>query len=112
MSRTLYAALSSRLGADSLARIRSLSSEGKDFIAMFRLGQLQEVKWAGNPYANKTEGGADYNPLEPRRSFKTWSEMVVGRCRAWTDEQMEVAGVLALVYGESRGVGADAGSSS
>ncbi|ORY73094.1 hypothetical protein BCR35DRAFT_281817 [Leucosporidium creatinivorum] len=75
-----------------------LSGEGKDFIAFFRRGQLQEVKWAGNPYAHKREG-VNYNPLEPRQSFKVWSEMVVGRCRAWTDEQRETAGTLALVYG-------------
>lgn len=79
-------------------RLRSLSGEGKDFIAFFRKGQLQEVKWAGNPYANKRQG-ADYNPLEPRQSFKVWSEKVVGICRAWTDEQRETAGTLALVYG-------------
>jgi len=29
-----------------------------------------------------------------------WSEKIVGRCRAWTDEQLETAGVLALVYGK------------
>ena len=38
--------------------------------------------------------------LEPRKSFKTWSEKVAGRCRAWTDEQLETAGVMALVYGK------------
>jgi hypothetical protein len=43
--------------------------------------------------------GAQAN-LEPRKSFKIWSETVAGRCRAWTDEQLETAGVLALVYGK------------
>ncbi|SGY74350.1 BQ5605_C005g03357 [Microbotryum silenes-dioicae] len=77
-----------------------LSSEGRDFIVFFRRGQLQEVKWAGNPYANKTEDGDVGQRLEPRKSFKTWSEVVLGKCRAWTDEQMETAGVLCLVYGK------------
>ncbi|SCV69208.1 BQ2448_2228 [Microbotryum intermedium] len=77
-----------------------LSSEGRDFIVFFRRGQLQEVKWAGNPYANKTEDGDSGQRLEPRKSFKTWSEVVMGKCRAWTDEQMETAGVLCLVYGK------------
>ncbi|KAJ7714208.1 hypothetical protein B0H16DRAFT_1742790 [Mycena metata] len=36
----------------------------------------------------------------PRKSFAVWSEMQTGRCRAWTDEQLETAGVLALVYGK------------
>ncbi len=31
---------------------------------------------------------------------KVWSESIAGRCRAWTDEQMETAGILALVYGK------------
>lgn len=61
------------------------------------------MHWAGNPYANKTKeyAGATYQPLEPRKSFKTWSETVIGKCRAWTDEQLETAGVLCLVYGLS-----------
>ncbi|EJC98092.1 uncharacterized protein FOMMEDRAFT_97970 [Fomitiporia mediterranea MF3/22] len=73
-----------------------LSRGGKDFIAFLRKGQLRDVHWAGKPYK-------DYNVesvMEPRKSFKTWSETVAGRCRAWTEEQMETAGVLALVYGK------------
>ncbi|KAL7279741.1 hypothetical protein ACG7TL_006148 [Trametes sanguinea] len=73
-----------------------LSTGGRDFIAFLRKGQPREVHWAGRPY--KTEG--QRNVLEPRRSFKIWSETVAGRCRAWTDEHIETAGVLALVYGK------------
>jgi hypothetical protein len=29
-----------------------------------------------------------------------WSETIAGRSREWTDEQLETAGVLALVYGK------------
>ncbi|GAA5993889.1 hypothetical protein JCM5350_001586 [Sporobolomyces pararoseus] len=76
-----------------------LSSEGKDFIVFFRRGVVSEVQWAGNPYANKTQG-ADYRPLEPRQSFKIWTEKVTGKSRAWTDEEKETAGVLCLVYGK------------
>ncbi|KAJ3773797.1 hypothetical protein FB446DRAFT_511679 [Lentinula raphanica] len=74
-----------------------LSSGGKDFIALLRKGQPRDVRWAGKPY--KPDAGANA-ALEPRRSFKIWSETVAGRCRAWTDEQLETAGVLALVYGK------------
>ncbi|KAL0960866.1 hypothetical protein HGRIS_005881 [Hohenbuehelia grisea] len=73
-----------------------LSSEGKDFIAFFRKGQPRSVHWAGRPEKPQDKQSS----LEPRRSFKTWSETVMGRCRAWTDEQLETAGVLALVYGK------------
>ncbi|KAI8971142.1 hypothetical protein BD414DRAFT_426633 [Trametes punicea] len=73
-----------------------LSTGGRDFIAFLRKGQPRQVNWAGRPY--KTENRR--NVLEPRRSFKIWSETVAGRCRAWTDEHLETAGVLALVYGK------------
>ncbi|KAJ7695709.1 phytochrome-like protein [Mycena rosella] len=73
-----------------------LSSEGKDFICFLRKGQPRHVHWAGNPNAKHSQDAV----LEPRKSFATWSETVAGRCRAWTDEQLETAGVLALVYGK------------
>ena len=72
-----------------------LSSGGKDFIAFLRKGQPRDIHWAGRP-----KGVDDNGVLEPRKSFKVWSEVVAGRCRAWTDEQMETAGVLSLVYGK------------
>ncbi|KAJ7505555.1 hypothetical protein B0H11DRAFT_1796399 [Mycena galericulata] len=75
-----------------------LSSEGKDFICFLRKGQPRHVHWAGNPN-DKNSRGPD-TILEPRTSFAIWSETVAGRCRAWTDEQLETAGVLALVYGK------------
>jgi Phytochrome region len=74
-----------------------LSSGGKDFIAFFRKGQPRHIHWAGRP---QKQGVGDLASLEPRKSFKIWSEVVAGRCRAWTDEQMETAGVLSLVYGK------------
>ncbi|KAG5351128.1 hypothetical protein C0989_007834 [Termitomyces sp. Mn162] len=74
-----------------------LSNQGTDFIAFLRRGQPREVRWAGKPYK---EGHEHEHSLEPRKSFKTWSEIVAGQSRAWTDEQLETAGVLALVYGK------------
>ncbi|EXJ93205.1 hypothetical protein A1O3_01762 [Capronia epimyces CBS 606.96] len=76
-----------------------LSSGGNDFIAFFRKGVLQEVKWAGNPYEKFVKEGTE-GYLEPRKSFKAWSETIVGRCRDWTDEEIETASVLCLVYGK------------
>ncbi|KAF4995298.1 hypothetical protein FDECE_12849 [Fusarium decemcellulare] len=76
-----------------------LSVGGSDFIVFFRKGQIKEVKWAGNPYDKIIrEGTAGY--LEPRTSFKTWNETVVGKCREWNEEQIETAAVLCLVYGK------------
>lgn len=76
-----------------------LSVGGKDFIVFFRKGQTREVKWAGNPYEKFIQAGTEAY-LEPRKSFKTWSETLVGKCRVWTEEQIETAAVLCLVYGK------------
>ncbi|KAH7397888.1 putative cyanobacterial phytochrome B [Cadophora sp. MPI-SDFR-AT-0126] len=76
-----------------------LSVGGSDFIVFFRRGQSKEVKWAGNPYEKFIKEGTE-GYLEPRKSFKTWSETVIGKCREWTEEQVETAAVLCLVYGK------------
>ncbi|KAF2624531.1 hypothetical protein BU25DRAFT_155023 [Macroventuria anomochaeta] len=76
-----------------------LTVGGNDFIVFFRRGQLREVKWAGNPYEKFIKEGTE-GYLEPRKSFKTWSETVVGKCREWTEEEIETASVLCLVYGK------------
>ena len=76
-----------------------LSMAGSDFIVFFRKGQVREVKWAGNPYEKFVKEGTE-GYLEPRKSFKTWSETVIGKCREWSEEQLETAAVLCLVYGK------------
>lgn len=76
-----------------------LSVGGTDFITFFRSGVTREVKWAGNPYEKFVKEGTE-GYLEPRKSFKTWREVVVGKCRDWTEEQVETAAVLCLVYGK------------
>lgn len=76
-----------------------LSAAGLDFIVFFRRPQIREVKWAGNPYEKFIKEGTE-GYLEPRKSFKTWSETVIGKCREWNEEQVETAAVLCLVYGK------------
>ncbi|PQE25440.1 hypothetical protein CJF30_00000143 [Rutstroemia sp. NJR-2017a BBW] len=76
-----------------------LSTGGGDFIVFFRAPQTRQVKWAGNPYEKFVKEGTE-GYLEPRKSFKVWSETVVGKCREWTEEQVETAAVLCLVYGK------------
>ncbi|KAM0816916.1 putative Cyanobacterial phytochrome B [Seiridium cardinale] len=76
-----------------------LSVGGQDFIVFFRRGQVKEVKWAGNPYEKVIKDGtSEY--LEPRTSFQVWHETIVGKCRDWSEEQIETAAVLCLVYGK------------
>ena len=73
-----------------------LSPGGRDFITFLRKGQPRIVKWAGRPYRQ----GEERTCLEPRTSFKAWSEIVAGCSRVWTDEQLQTVGVLSLVYGK------------
>ncbi|KAK0704134.1 hypothetical protein B0T21DRAFT_299389 [Apiosordaria backusii] len=76
-----------------------LSVGGNDFIVFFRRGQIKEVKWAGNPYDKIFQEGTEAY-LQPRKSFKVWHETVVGKSREWSEEQVETAAVLCLVYGK------------
>jgi light-regulated signal transduction histidine kinase (bacteriophytochrome) len=75
-----------------------LSSTGQDFLVFFRKPQMREVRWAGNPYEKLTKEGT-YKALEPRNSFKAWSETVIGKCRKWSEVDRETAAVICLVYG-------------
>lgn len=86
-------------GLDTVAGLLliPLSGQGADFIAFFRKGQPKQVKWAGKPYVDDQADGAF---LQPRKSFAIWAETVAGQSRSWTDEQLDTAGVLALVYGK------------
>ncbi|MCJ1342757.1 Light-sensor Protein kinase [Peltigera leucophlebia] len=75
-----------------------LSLGGNDFIAFFRNEQTSEVRWAGNPYDKIIKKGTE-GYLEPRSSFAAWSETVAGKCKKWTEEQIETSEMLRLVYG-------------
>ncbi|KAH8665802.1 hypothetical protein BGZ60DRAFT_56168 [Tricladium varicosporioides] len=86
-------------GINSIAGllILPLSVGGDDFLVFFRKGQLREVRWAGNPHDKIVRANTHY--LEPRTSFRRWTETVVGRSKAWTDDHLETAIVLSLLYG-------------
>lgn len=62
-----------------------LALTGTDFFVLFRRGQLKEVVWAGNPYEKEQQTTNSY--LQPRASFKQWSEFVIGTSRDWTEDQ-------------------------
>ncbi|WVQ76469.1 hypothetical protein IAR50_006137 [Cryptococcus sp. DSM 104548] len=71
---------------------------GQDFIVMLRKGQINEVQWGGKPF--KSPDASREAILEPRQSFNKWTEQVAGTTRAWSDDQLESAGILALIYGK------------
>jgi light-regulated signal transduction histidine kinase (bacteriophytochrome) len=62
-----------------------LALSGSDFLVFFRQGKVREMNWAGNPNEKTLRPGARY--LEPRSSFKRWSENVIGMSREWTEDQ-------------------------
>ena len=62
-----------------------LAHFGADFLVFFRKSKQQNIQWAGNPYEKKQPGDGNY--LEPRSSFKRWSENVVGTSKEWTEDQ-------------------------
>ena len=65
-----------------------------DFVAFLRKEQPREVRWAGRPCRPRDD------VAEPRRTFKVWSQTVMGTCEAWNMEHVEVAAVLALAHGK------------
>ncbi|BEJ13265.1 hypothetical protein CspHIS471_0304390 [Cutaneotrichosporon sp. HIS471] len=71
---------------------------GKDFMVLLRKGQVDEVKWAGRPFIN--EDVENKAVLEPRSSFKLWVQKVTGRSRVWTNDQLDSAHDLSLMYGK------------
>ncbi|KAG4444154.1 hypothetical protein IFR05_000383 [Cadophora sp. M221] len=70
---------------------------GNDFLVFFRKGQTKQVKWAGNPHEKKFKSGSEY--LEPRASFQRWVETISGTSTEWTEDQLDTASVLGLLYG-------------
>ena len=62
-----------------------LSLNGVDFLVFFRKAKAKEILWAGNPNEKISRPGSAY--LEPRSSFRRWTEQVVGTSREWTEDQ-------------------------
>jgi light-regulated signal transduction histidine kinase (bacteriophytochrome) len=63
-----------------------LALDGVDFLVFFRKAKSKEIIWAGNPHEKKTRKGKNAY-LEPRSSFKRWSEQVIGTSRDWSEDQ-------------------------
>ncbi|KAJ3086903.1 Light-sensor Protein kinase [Quaeritorhiza haematococci] len=73
----------------------------KDFVTLLRYEQVEYVKWGGNPHEKHVvQHPYEKNKLrlEPRNSFKLWQEAVRGKSKRWTEGQLEMAGILQLLY--------------
>ncbi|KAK3332734.1 phytochrome-like protein [Cercophora scortea] len=71
-----------------------LSGTNNDCVVFYRKSQLREVHWAGKPSLTGKIGN-----LEPRNSFKKWTQVVAGTSKGWTQEQANMAAMAQLVYG-------------
>lgn len=60
-----------------------LSATTDDCVVFFRRNQLREVHWAGKPILLP----GDLGRLEPRNSFRKWTEVVEGSSKAWNADQ-------------------------
>lgn len=70
--------------------------EGNDFIVFFRKASPIVNTWAGNPNKKIFKPGSEY--LDPRTSFKRWTETIAGTCREWTPDQLDMARVMGMMY--------------
>jgi hypothetical protein len=59
-----------------------LSGVTDDCVVFFRRNQLREVHWAGRPSLHH-----EFGTLEPRNSFRRWTQVVDGTSKNWTPEQ-------------------------
>ncbi|KAK4223094.1 putative signal transduction histidine-protein kinase [Podospora fimiseda] len=71
-----------------------LSGTTDDCVVFYRRSQIREVHWAGRPSLEGKIG-----KLEPRNSFKKWTQIVEGTSKSWTGEQSNMAAMAQLVYG-------------
>jgi len=69
-----------------------LSGSTDDCVVFYRKTQLKEVHWAGKPNLKD-----EFGTLEPRNSFKKWTEIVNGTSKNWTHEQGMCSYCLPLV---------------
>ncbi|KAK0708630.1 GAF domain-like protein [Lasiosphaeris hirsuta] len=71
-----------------------LSGTTDDCVVFYRRSQLREVHWAGRPSL-----AGKFGTLQPRNSFKKWTEVVHGTSKSWSPEQANIAAMAQLVYG-------------
>ena len=61
----------------------SLSDVHRHAVIWFRPEIARSIRWAGEPQKHTDEAGR----LHPRRSFRSWEEVVRGKCVPWTAGQ-------------------------
>ena len=72
-----------------------LSRSPGDYLIWFRPEQVRTVIWGGNP-TKPVVVGDDPLDLSPRRSFSQWRQLVEGKSRTWTAQDLEFGQQLML----------------
>ncbi len=86
----------------SVAGVLGLCLGGReDWLLLFRVEQLQDVRWAGEP-EKALVATDDGERIAPRRSFATWRQLVHGRSLPWSDADRRAAERLHRLLHESR----------
>ena len=65
----------------------SLSQVHRHLVIWFRPEQVRSVRWAGE----EAKRADDQGRLHPRRSFKSWEEIVRGTCTSWAPSEIATA---------------------
>lgn len=68
----------------------TLAGDHPVLMLWFRKEEVEEIRWAGNPYQPLTPGGPG-EPPQPRLSFEPWIETVRGRSSPWDPLDLESA---------------------
>ena len=70
-----------------------ISRTPRDYVVLFRQEIVRTVRWAGDPH-KPVEYGSNGPRLTPRKSFETWAQLVKGRCKPFSSDEVQVAEML------------------
>lgn len=73
------------------AMIVPLSTDGDDFLAIFRKVTVQTKDWAGQPSSE------DHKFMQVRESFSSWSDTTIEQSAKWETDKREAASMLKLL---------------
>lgn len=88
----------SRFG--TIAGVLAIRLDRDATLVWTRAEQVEEIEWAGNPHKSVAHDPAAQ--LRPRASFESWRELVRGRSRRWSLEQVDAAHRIRRLLRETR----------
>ena len=75
-----------------------LGRSDRHYCAWFRPQHREEIEWGGDPRHPVRRG--EEGELSPRGSFESWTQIVEGRCRAWSQVDRLTARGLSTAFRE------------